>query len=207
MYLQAPDGRDASRPLHVAPADNGAPDWSRDGRFLVYHGVGWRNREDLWYLALTGDRIVRPFLETTYHKLLPVFSPDGRYVAYQSEEWGRYEVVVRPFPTGKGEWQVSVRGGRYPRWSGRGDELFYVEEVSNTLMAVKADTRSAFRAEPPQKLFTGEQVGAWLVAGVNEPLYTVTTDGQRFVVVQTVAGGMVTPITVVKGWAAEFSDE
>ena len=110
-------------------------------------------------------------------------------MAYQSDQSGQWEIRVRPFPEGEGQWQVSVNGGERPTWSRRGDELFYIE--GNTLMAVPIRTAGGFRAGAPRPLFTGDQVGTEL----NPPLngftyfYDVGVDGQRFLVVQGLGQG------------------
>jgi serine/threonine protein kinase/Tol biopolymer transport system component len=206
IFLQAADGSGTPQRL-VSWANigsNGNPDWSRDGHALVYHVSGPNTGRDLWYVPLTGERKPVLFLQTPFHEGLPVLSPDSRYIAYVSNESGRFEVYVKPFPQGEGKWQVSVNGGVYPRWNRRGTELFYVE--GNTLMAAPVETQSRFRVGSPQTLFTGEQVGTSLLydGSAFYPSYDVTADGQRFVIVQPVGRSITTPIMVVENWAAEF---
>ena len=121
-----------------------------------------------------------PFLQTQFQEALPTLSPDGKYVAYQSNKSGTYEIYVKPFPAGKGEWTISDNGGRHPLWSRQGDEIFYIEK--NTMMAVPMTIQQTFSREHPQKLFSGEQVGSlFMDDGDFRPHYDVSADGQRFV--------------------------
>lgn len=182
-----------------------APNWSRDGHYLAYYVIDPNTTRDLWYLPLMGERKPVPFLQTPSSEALPRISPDGRSVAYMSNESGQWEVYVKPFPRGEGKWQVSVKGGHHPRWSGRGNELFYLE--GNTLMAVPVETQPGFKKGLPRPLFTGEQVGALLdIRATGNPMvwvYDVTADGQRFVVVRPV-GESQASIMVAQNWAGEF---
>ena len=97
--------------------------------------AGSENRSDLWVLPLFGDRKPFPFVATSVNKGNGQFSPDGRWVAYQSNESGRYEVYVQPFPGPGGKWQVSTDGGIAPRWRRDSKELFYIAP-NGKLMAV-----------------------------------------------------------------------
>lgn len=210
LFVQAADGSGIVQPLVSGPLGEYAPAWSPDGRYVAYYLLDPKTNRDLWYLPLTGTRKPAPFLQTPAVEALPVISPDGRYVAYMSNESRRYEVYIKPFPTGEGKWPVSVNGGVSPRWSGRGDELFYVED--NALMAVPVETRAGFRAGLPRRLFAGEQTRVLLdpVRAGSPPFlsrYDVTPDGQRFVVVQSVGEGAPLTITVVQNWAAEFKQK
>ena len=204
IYVITSDGSDTPRAVVNTPADERVAHWSRDGNYLLYNK---RKRDpdgpsDLWYLSLDGEQGPQPIKQTSFDKWGPELSPDGRYVAYRSDESGRWEVYVTTFPDGRGRWQVSVNGGVWARW--RGDELFYVEEQTQTLMAVPVQTRSGFRAGTAQPLFNGDQIRATLA--ISAITYCdVTPDGQRFVVVQDVEEGVqTTTMTIVENWAREF---
>ena len=95
---------------------------------------------------------------------------------------GRWEVCVRGFPEGDSEWQISVKGGGYPRWSSRGNELFYVDK--DALMSAKVETRPTFRVKATQKLFDWKQLGLYLMRR-----YDVTADGQAIIAVQETISG------------------
>ena len=151
VILRADGSGEAERlPFRADSLPEGAevsPDWSPDGRYVIYRSAG-----DLFYGDLSGQREAKAFARSPFTEAEPRFSPDGRYVAYMSNESGRFEVYVRPFPAGDGKWTLSTSGGALPRWSRRGDELFYVE--GNALMAVPVSTRAGFRASPPKSSST-----------------------------------------------------
>ena len=133
--------------------------------------TGW----DIWVLELDGDRRQEPFLRTEFQEGSAVFSPDGHWLAYGSNESGESEVYVRPFPKTGGKWQVSTDGGNLPVWSPDGKELFY--RKGDAVMVVSLTTvGSSFRAEKPDLLFELETVGD----PFRKP-YDIAPDGQRFV--------------------------
>ena len=155
LFRQAADGtgtveeltQGAGLPFAVAP----------DGMGLIFRAAGtrWRNRgsrRDLMLLPLAGDRRPQPLLQTPYDELNAELSPNGRWLAYESNESGRYEIYVRPFPNvTAGRWQVSTSGGTRPLWARNGQELFY--ESMGALMRVPVTTGSTFAAGTPSKLF------------------------------------------------------
>jgi hypothetical protein len=118
-----------------------------------------------------------------------------------SNESGRSEVYVRPFPEGQRQWPISVNGGSLPRWNSRGHELFYV--AGNSLMVVPVDTRTGFRAGVPSRLFDGDELGIGLYSfSPNTSAYDVSPDGQHLVAVRR-TGGAGTYFTIVQNWLAE----
>jgi hypothetical protein len=154
-------------------------------------------------LPLTGERQPFPFLQTEFSEEHPQFSPDGRWLAYTSNESGRPEIYVQSFPPSGGKWQVSTHGGAHPRWRGDGQELFYLDLRGKKLLAVavKGDTHT-FEADVPVALFD-INVGRYipgLLAGMYQ--YDVTADGQRFLVNTLVEEPPAPPITVVLNWIA-----
>jgi Tol biopolymer transport system component len=174
-----------------------SPDWSSDGRYVIYRSAG-----DLYYGDLSDRRGATTFARSPFTESEPRFSPDGRFVAYMSNESGRFEVYVRPFPGGEGKWAVSTNGGALPRWSRRGDELFYVED--HALMAVPVSTRAGFRAGSPRRLFDGSTFGAGLWSfSLLIASYDPMPDGRRFVVARRAAGPPAT-LVVVENWAEEL---
>jgi Tol biopolymer transport system component len=173
-----------------------APDWSPDGGILVYGEQAAATGYDLWTLPLSGERTKSVFLQTAYDEASGTFSPDGRWIAYESNASGRNQVYVRPFPVRDGQFPISRDGGRAPRWSANGKELFFLTP-DGMLMAVGIDTTKAFTATVPQPLFrTG-----LTHAGSFHP-YAVAKDGRRFLipVPHETPGAM--PITVVLNWPA-----
>jgi serine/threonine-protein kinase len=172
--------------------------WSRDGKFLAFIQWAPDTDWDVWVLPLEGERKPIALLRTPFRELSPVFSPDSRWLAYVSNETGRNEVYVRPFPDAAGRWKISTEGGTQPRWAGNGRELFY--RNGNKMLAVSIDTRNGFGASQPKLLFEGayRMNVNWVAA------YDVTADGQRFVMSrsrQDTGGG--DQIHVVLNWSEE----
>jgi serine/threonine-protein kinase len=134
----------------------------------------------------------------------PAVSPDGRWLAYESDESGQFEVYVRPFPKiSTGRWQISTGGGTRPRWSRNGRELFYYVGVGakGTLMAVSVESGSSFRAGVPELLFQG----SYPAPNTGRGLYDVSLDGRRFLMIK---GGDAESapqnLTVVLNWTEEL---
>jgi len=198
VFIQPADGSGEAESLLATPGGEWGFDWSADGKYLVGSGEG-----KLWYLRAeeggNGYQQVM-FLETSFSAVGPDLSPDAKFLAYQSNESGRYEVYVQPFPDGGAKRQVSTKGGSQPRWRGDGKEIFYVEGA--TLMAVSVTTSPAFSIGAAQPLF--EDGPAFEGRGQQ---YDVTLDGQRFVVVETLGDGDAgAAIHVVQNWYEEFRD-
>jgi len=204
LISQAADG--AGEPVVLVESERVplSPYWSRDGRYLVYHQRGAETgSHDLRYLQLelAGDA-AEPvtFLGSSANERTPRLSPDVRFVAYSSDESGRDEIYVRPFPDGAAKWPVSVNGGTYPRWRSDGKELYYIQ--SGRLMAVSVSTDQGFTLGQPQVLFEYRD----LTSG-SAVAYDVSADGQRFLTVAPVEdGGEGAPpkIRIVLNWYEEF---
>ncbi|MDA1236322.1 MAG: protein kinase [Acidobacteria bacterium] len=180
------------------------PDWSHDGRYLVY--VAEVPGLDIHYLEIqanggTSKPVI--FVATAANEDDPKLSSDGRFLAYVSDESGRAEVYVRPFPEGAGKWQVSANGGLLPRWRGDGSELFYLE--GSRLMAVTVSSDQSFTLGQPRMLFQSPDLGFG-----GSLSYDVSADGQRFIMTTPIGGGgeQSTPptIMVVQNWYEEFRD-
>jgi hypothetical protein len=136
----------------------------------------------------------RPFIRTRFHEREAQFSPDGRWIAFSSNESGPFQTYVAPFPAGDRKWLVSEGAGSWPRWRGDGRELFYLARDNRTFMAVPVDTRAGeFAAGTPVRLFEIP------VAATRSP-YDVTPDGKRFLI-STAASGALPPFTLVANWA------
>jgi len=182
--------------LEYSAAGKYAMSWSADGRFILYRITSPQTGNDLFVLPLSGDRKPVPFLQTKFIENAGQFSPDGRWVAYESDESGRIEVYVVPFPGPGGKWQVSTGGGRYPKWPHDGTELFYLAP-DNTLMAAAVNGKGAsFEVGAIKPLFETPTF-----IGFGNP-YDVTADGQRFLVNAVPEQAASAPITVVFNWTA-----
>jgi eukaryotic-like serine/threonine-protein kinase len=135
---------------------NGAPNsWSPDGQLLAFIEINPTTGSDVWVLRL-GDRKAQPFLRTPFNEGGPRFSPDGRWLAYVSDESDRWEIYVQPYPGPGGKWQISTDGGTEPVWNPNGRELFY--RSGDKMMAVDIATQPGFAAGRPRVLFEGPYV-------------------------------------------------
>jgi len=169
----------------------GAEDWSPDGRFLLYAQVDPKTKSDLWLLPAGGKPV--PFLQTDANEVQGAFSPDGKWVAYASDETGKFEIYVQAFPAGTGaRSQVSYGGGACHNWRRDGKELFYFA-ADKKLMAVDIQPGTTFQAGIPKALFE---------AALLNPMarFAVTANGQRFLIPTQVAEVTFAPATVVVNW-------
>jgi Tol biopolymer transport system component len=172
-------------------------DVSPDGRFLVYERSASKARTnlDLWIMPLTGEGKATPFLEAPFSESEARVGPDGRWLAYTSDESGRGEVYVTSFPGHEGKWQISSGGGSAPRWRRDGREIFYVAPDSR-IHSVEVRPGGAFEAGAPKPLFATQ------IARLPLAFYDVTADGQRFLVTEFVRTEESEPITLVVDWTA-----
>ena len=201
IYAQPADGTSEAQLLVASLTGKWAYDWSVDETYMIFDQLG--QKMDLHYLKRKGDGSGYdsiPFIVSPFDTHSPKLSPNARYLAYESNESGRYEVYVQPFPEGGVKSLVSAAGGHQPRWRGDGKELFYVE--GNALMAVSVTTADGFSVGERQRLFEAAP-GALEGRGHR---YTVTSDGQKFILVEAVEGYQPTvpTIQVTQNWFAEF---
>src|SRR5262249_16061530 len=118
IYRKDVNGGGQEEQLTSGPNDKRLSDWSHDGKFLLYREEDPKTQSDLWVLPLDGSRKAIPILQTPFIETKAQFSPDGKWIAYDSNESGNFEVYVRAFPPSAAKWQVSNRGGTNPRWRG-----------------------------------------------------------------------------------------
>jgi Tol biopolymer transport system component len=205
LYRKASSGVQKEEVLLQSSVAKYPLDWSADGRFLVYDAVATGGL-DLWVLPLEGDKKPFPFFETQFNEGHAQFSPDGRRLAYISNESGRYEVYIQSFPKAGGKWQVSTGGGLQPRWRRDGKELYYIAP-DQKLMAVpiRGETGrgdSALEVSQPLALFQTQMFEAGAFVLSDRQQYDVTADGQRFLINTPVEGSASAPLTVVLNWPA-----
>ncbi len=195
LYLKDISGTRDAQPLLVDAEEKYASDWSRDGRYLLFAtrkaGGSW----DIAALPLTGDRKPFPVLRTSFVELWATFSPDGKYIAYQSNESGRQEIYVQDFPAAHNKWQLSTDGGTEPFWNGNGRELFY--RAASRMMSVSIETGATLTAGNPVALF---QTRFSTVTARGH--YRPAPDGQRFLVLAPVAREAERPAAVVLNWTS-----
>ena len=178
-----------------ARAISSPSDWSADGRFIAYTDRSSATTADIWVLPLFGDRKPFPVAQTAFNETFAVFSPDGRWIAYVTNEAGQGNVYVQSFPVANGKYQVSRDGGARPIWRETARSCFIIGP-DGALMAVSIDASRGFEAGVPQRLFTTNALN-------NQNLvYAVTKDGMRFLVNSRPEQASVAPITVVVNWMA-----
>jgi Tol biopolymer transport system component len=185
----------------------GALDWSVDGRLLIFSKAQidlpttLASPGDLWVLPLSGDRKPFPYLTSPFDESEASLSPNGRWLAYTSNESGAYQVFVRPFPDAAGgKSQISTVGGLHPRWRRDGRELYYYEP-GGPIVAVAVRTDRNFEVGASTPLFRPPWGRFALPAGAAYP-YDVTPDGQRFLVMAPPDAMSSQPITVVLNWSS-----
>jgi eukaryotic-like serine/threonine-protein kinase len=180
-------------------------DWSRDGRWLLYQETDPKTKHDLWALPMDGGKPAgkppagKPiaYLQTAFDEREGKFSPDGRFVAYVSDESGRYEVYVASFPAPSLRVPISNGGGYQPRWRRDGKELLYFTG-DGRLMSVDVTFGTTFKAGVPKALFQAPIYGG---GASQQHRWDMTADGQRFLAVAG-GGGVSAPLTLVENWTA-----
>jgi Tol biopolymer transport system component len=167
--------------------------WSADGRWLIFTSADPETGEDLWMAPADGSAAPRPFVVADFNQREAQLSPDGRWMAYASNESGRFEIYVRPYPTGPGHWKVSIDGGVEPRWRDDGRELFFVGP-DRRLRAVSIARSDTFAPGAPALLFDARIADTWWWD------YVVLPGGREFVLKQAADGDRSSPVTVVVNW-------
>jgi Tol biopolymer transport system component/predicted Ser/Thr protein kinase len=197
LYIKSTSGASADELLLESPHINLPMHWSPDGRLLLYTDSDPKTGWDLWALPITGDHKPVPVANTPFEERGGQFSPDGHWVAYQSNETGQFEIYVQPFPGPGYRSQVSRAGGTDPRWRHDGKELFFMSPDAKVMAATVQASGATFEAAVPVVLFQTR-----VATGGNFNLkqqYDVSRDG-RFLINQTVEESTTTPITLILNW-------
>jgi len=204
VYRKNVDGGGQEEQLTTGLYNKSVSDWSRDGRHLLFVETSQTTSEDIWALPLEGSRQPFAFLKTVFIETNPVFSPDEKWVAFETTESGRPEVYVQQFleaqnprgASGGARWQVSNQGGSRPRWRGDGKELFYVGLNNSAIMAAAIRTVGAgIEIDAPRSLFEIP-----VMPEVRSP-YDVVADGRRVLLLERTVSQS-TPLVVVMNWQA-----
>jgi eukaryotic-like serine/threonine-protein kinase len=200
LQIKDASGTREAEPLLVSSDEKYVSDWSRDGRFILFTSragdeYGW----DIFALPMEGDRKPVPLVKTKFNELFATFSPDGKYIAYHSNESGRPEIYVQEFPEARNKWQVSTEGGVQAFWRADGRELFYRNAAR--LMAVPVEAGATFTAGTPVELFQTR-----FAAVTTRGLYRPVPDGQRFLVLAPLAREAEQPASVVLNWTAALKN-
>jgi eukaryotic-like serine/threonine-protein kinase len=198
LYLKNADGSGPEEEV----ADTGAVallanvwDWSRDAKYILF-----AKGNELWSLSRP-ERLAKPLLQAKWTVRNAQFSPDGRWIAYASNETGGWEIYVSPFPSGAGKWQVSIAGGQEPRWRQDGKELFYVS-AEGKMMALAVTAGASFKADSPVALFQTHRRQPVSLPDVFS--YDVSGDGQKFLILTKVDEANAAPLSVLLNWASEM---
>jgi len=195
LYRKSSNGAGAEELMYADSLGKRPTSWSPDGKFVLYHASDFQTGIDLWVLPLAGDRKPVPFLRTAFNEQFGQFSPDGRWVAYQSNESGNNEIYAAPFPGPGGKRQISAGGGSFARWRRDGREIFYMgpdQRLMAAEVSLKGDTLEVGAARP---LF-----GPVSVSG--SYLYDVSADGQRILAAVPPTQNASEPLTLVQNWTA-----
>jgi eukaryotic-like serine/threonine-protein kinase len=198
IYVKNSDGRQEEKLIvYGSGINNYANDWSKDGRYILFF-----RDADLWFVTI-------PDLKSTLFLKAPSlarngqFSPDGKWVAYASNETGKWEIYVTSFPDAHGKWQLSHGGGEQPRWRRDGKELFYLSS-DGKMMSVPVTTGPNFDAGAPVALF--QATPRQPVPLYDLFVYDVSRDGQRFLIITPLKHAETQPMSVVLNWPAELNN-
>jgi eukaryotic-like serine/threonine-protein kinase len=159
--------------LIVSPLNKVLSDWSPDGNYILFIQPGASNQgTEIWAIPLAGERKPFPVVETPFNNGAAVFSPDGKWIAYTSDESGRSEVFVTSFPKPAGKWQASLDGGQTPQWNSNQKEIFFLSTNDNRIMSAQVGTRES-----------------QFVVGKVQPYFRLTGTAQTFSWFQPAPGG------------------
>jgi Tol biopolymer transport system component len=176
--------------------------WSPDGRFIIYGRRGVKTRFDLWVFPMFGDRKEYQLSNSQFDEQTPQFSPDGRWLAYSSDDTGRYEIYVQSFSAdgklGSDKKVISTAGGRYPVWRRDRNELFYIAADGSVMATPVKTDGSEFEFSTPKALFKSRM----LTQFGNFHEFDVTPDGQRFLIGTRIGESTSAPPTVILNWTA-----
>ncbi len=175
-------------------------DWSRDGKYLLYTEIDPKTHGDIWYLPF--DSSGKPgaavaYLKTEFNESQGQFSPDGYWVAYVSNESGKYEVYARPFPSGGGHMRISNNTGSFPRWRADGKELYYFSNSGLMAVPMQKGRDGLLQAGVPKALFDLQTRGT--IPEANFFYYSPSADGQRFLI-NILTDASLPTLNVITNW-------
>ena len=199
LYEKSTRGQAVEKPLLQSDEAKTATDWSPDGRYILYTSTSPKTLNDLWALPTFGERKPIPIAVGPFGELNAMFSPDGRFIAYQSGESGRVEIYVQTFPDGTGRWQVSNGGGIDPSWRADGKEIFYRSPDQKLIAVEIRSTASEIEAGIPKVLFP-----ITVRPGGGRNRYVPSADGQRFLIDAPLGREAMSPTTVVLNWPSSL---
>jgi Tol biopolymer transport system component len=201
ILVKNSSGAGNAEPLLESDTPAQPSDWSRDGRYILFTTINTKRKGDvdIWALPLFGERKPFLYLQTQFNEVGGVFSPDGHWVAYVSDESGSNEVYLSPFPPGGGKWQVSQGGGVTPQWKHDGSALYYLAPGGKLMEASVKEKGLVVEIGAPHELFQKP----FSQLGIRRASYAVAPDGKRFLVnvaLETASA----PLTLVTNWTASL---
>jgi Tol biopolymer transport system component len=193
LYVKAADGAAKEELLTESEIPKEPMSWSPDGKLLVYWVNDPKTQGDVWAVPVEGDKKQPiPILQSPSDELYPQVAPDGKWIAYQSNESGHPEIYIKPFPEGPGKWQISTEGGGAPRWRADGKELYFGQTPNIWAVDIRV-TGASIDAGVPHALF-GLTATPFISHVTSYNVYAVSADGQRFLMPQppgaTIFGGL-----------------
>lgn len=199
MYTKSFSGSGTEELLFASNETAFATDWSRDGKWLLFQKGGdlQVNNSDIWALPITGERKPVPVVKSDFAEAAAVFSPDGRWIAYHSDESGRQEIYVAPFPGPGRKWQVSVAGGTRARWTRNGKQILYLDPNDRLTVTDVKTTATDFQVGHTTSLFD-------IRASRPGTVYDLSADGQRVLVNTFAVALSADPMTMVINWQEEL---
>ena len=196
LFWKPVNGTGPEERLATGASTQYATGWSHDGRFLAFHQANDEGNTDIWILPMEGDRKPRRFLGTKFDESFASFSPDGRWLAYTSNESGQSEVYVTAFPSGEGKWQVSIDGGMYPKWTKGGSEMIYLDQINESMVSVPVVYSPEFHPGKGNVLFQ--------LSSEPEFVPDVSPDGERIAIAHRGKQAQITKLIVVVNWFEEL---
>jgi hypothetical protein len=193
LYVKTLSGTGSEEILLESDEEKTPNSFSSDGRFLAYQSSNPKTKLDLWLLPFFGDRKPTPLIRTENNELGGEISPDNRWLAYTSDETGRWEIYVTTFPTVSGKRQISTIGGTQPRWRADGKELFYLS-ADRRLMSVEIKEGERFEEGETKPLFATQSRYTGNVA------YDISADGKSFLINTMISNEESLPLAVVLNW-------
>jgi Tol biopolymer transport system component/predicted Ser/Thr protein kinase len=205
IYTIPANGLAPAKPIMHSNEFVSGPSWSPDGRFIFYSKLETKlsKQNDIWYYDFNNGGTSKPLFESRFNEDIPCSSPDGKYIAFESDKSGQMEIYVTNFPKADQQWQVSSDGGSLPQWIG--NEIFFTSQKGNSLMSVKVKTTPDFLAGVPEKLFSVDSAEVQLLSFWSS-LYAVTGDGKNIVTVKSMAGSSPKKMVLVENWTEELKD-
>lgn len=197
IYVKATNSAAPEERVPASELGIGVSDWSRDGRVILFVALDPATSLDLWAYS-TADRKATPVVRSPFEERDGQFSPDGKWLAFATNESGRMEVWVQAFPQASEKWQVSTSGGSQPRWRRDGRELFYIAANGSLMSTVSATSNGRVQTSTPTALFHPRISTAQ--GGLLRHQYAVSGDGNRFLLNAVAEEAANAPVTIIANW-------